>query len=117
MYQRVQILRKFNDNMVHSEWEGITHGVPRGSILSPLLFFLYINDLPRTLNNISISVHFANDTMVVIMNKNKMNFQNKINIVFDKLNKCFTANQLALNYEKTKFILSLTLVIQIIWIY
>ena len=67
--------------MVHSKWEGITHGVPQGSILGPLLFVLYINDLPRTLNNISISVHFAGDTMVVITNKNRMNFQNKINIV------------------------------------
>ena len=46
-----------------------------------------------------------------------MNFENKINIVLDKLNKWFTANHLALNYEKTEFILSLTLVIQIIWIY
>jgi hypothetical protein len=113
----VQILRKFNENMVHSEWEGITLGVTQGSILSPLLFFLYINDLPRTFNNISLSVLFINDTMVFITNKNRMNFQNKINIVFNKLNKCFTANQLALNYEKTKYILSLTLVIQIIWVY
>jgi len=112
----VQVFRKFNDNMVHCELEGITHGVPQASILGPL-FLLYINDLPGTLNNISISVHFADDTVVVITNKNRMNFQNKINIVFDKLNKWFTANQLALNYEKTKFILSLTLVIQIIWIY
>jgi hypothetical protein len=46
-----------------------------------------------------------------------MNFQNKINIEFEKLNKWFAANQLALNYEELNFILSLTLVIQIIWIY
>jgi len=97
--------------------KGLHMGYHEDQFLVLYYFFLYINDLPRTLNNISISVHFANDTMVVIMNKNRMNFQNKINIVFDKLNKYFTANQLALNYEKTKFILSLTLVIQIIWIY
>jgi hypothetical protein len=38
------------------------------------------------------------------MNKNSMNFQNKINMVFDKLNKWSTAHQWAFNYEKTKFI-------------
>ena len=81
-----------------------------------LYYFFYTLITLRTLKNISKSVHFSDDTVVVIMNKNRMNFQNKINIVFDKLNKWFTANQLALNYKKTKFILSLTLVIQIIWI-
>ena len=74
---------------------------------SLVLYYLFYTLMTlRALNNISISVHFADDTMVVITNKNRMNFQNKLNVVFDKLNKWFTANQLALNYEKTKFILS-----------
>jgi len=47
--------------MVHSEWERITLEMLQGSILGPLLFLLFINDLPRTLN-ISIRVLFADDT-------------------------------------------------------
>jgi hypothetical protein len=48
--------------MVRSEWERITLGMLQGSILGPILFLLFINDLPRTLNNISIQVLFADDS-------------------------------------------------------
>ena len=95
---------KFNNNMVHSKWEKITHGVQQGSILDPLSFLLYINDLPWTLKNIYIPVPFADDNSVIIMNKYVTNFQNKINMVFDKLNKWSTAHRWALNCKKTKFI-------------
>jgi hypothetical protein len=81
----VQIGRNFNDNVVHSKWGRITQGAPQGSILGPLLFLLYINDLPRVLNSISIPVLYADDTSVIITNTNSMNFQNTINIILDKL--------------------------------
>jgi hypothetical protein len=47
-YQRVQIFRKFSDNLVHSEWEWILCGVLQESILGPLLrylFFKLVTDL------------------------------------------------------------------------
>ena len=49
-----------------SDWVQITHGVPQGSILVPLLFLLYVNDLPHLINKNNRIVLFADDFGVAV---------------------------------------------------
>jgi len=53
-------------NTASSDWGKISHGVPQGYILGPLLFFIYINDLSKILSNISIPVLFTDDMSIIV---------------------------------------------------
>jgi len=86
-----------------SNWGGITHGIPQGSILGPLLFLLYINDLPQITNENSKIILYADDTSVIIANPNPTNFENNVNKLFQDVNRWFDTNLLSLNLDKTHY--------------
>jgi hypothetical protein len=91
-----------NSNKV-SNWARVRHGVPQGTILGPLLFLLYINDIPKIINRTSAPAVFADDTSILFAHSNPIDFNKNIYIVFITLNKWLRANQLSLNSNKTNY--------------
>jgi len=102
-YQRV-VLNNYSSSSC-SNWGEITHSVPQGSILRPLLFLLYIKDLPKITNDNSKIVLFAYDTSMIITNPNPSNFEKKsvIKIIQD-INEWFNINLVSLKLDKMHFI-------------
>jgi len=97
-----------NLNKISSSWGITTHGVPQGSVLGPLLFLVYINDLPIIISKIAKSVIFADDTSIIITNDKKVDFRNALQLTMIELSNWFRSNLLTLNYDKTYFLQFLT---------
>jgi hypothetical protein len=103
-FQKFMITQTNNHRNNFSTWAKIRHGVPQRSVLGPLLFLIYVNDLPKVINNESIPVLFADDTNILVTNHNPIDFVNDIHAVFKHINESFMANLLLLNFDKTNFV-------------
>jgi len=98
------VIKDKNLNKISSSWGRTTHGVPQGSVLGPLLFLVYINDLPITISKIATSIKFADDMSIIVTNNNKVDFKNTLQLAMIELSNWFRSNLLTLNYDKTYFL-------------
>ena len=88
---------------IKSSLNSIISGVPLSSILGPLSFLIFINDLPKSYSMKSIL--FADDTVLVQSDNNLGKLQNSVNHEMTKVMDWLTTNKLSLNISKTKYML------------
>ena len=105
----LEIMKSYlTDRLQCVEYKGVTSslkhvkmGVPQGSILGPLLFLLYINDLPNISRNIKFLL-FADDT-ALFLESAQGELQTTLDEELPKVCKWLQANKLSLNAEKTQY--------------
>ena len=95
---RVQYVKVGNSN---SSCQNVKSGVPQGSVMGPILFLIFFNDLPcSTLLKVLL---FADDTTLIASGKNLSELVNFMNHELKKISAWFRANQMVLHPDKTKF--------------
>ena len=96
---RIQYISITHD--LETDTKNICCGVPQGSILGPLLFLLYVNDLHNS--SALDPIMFADDTNLFYEHKDLKTLFSLVNQEQQKINEWFEANKLSLNVGKTKY--------------
>lgn len=84
----------------HSNYNSMVKGIPQGSSLGPLLFSIFINDLPRCCTECDIHL-YADDTVIYCSKHNISDINNLLQIDFDSVQQWLSYNKLILNKTKS----------------
>lgn len=79
-------------------------GIPQGSILGPLLYIIYVNDIFNVHSNVKC-VLYADDTVLIVRDKDVNNLFKRCSQLFALYSVWFTDNKLALNAKKTNYVI------------
>ena len=88
-------------NRMKSSWMDIELGVPQGSILGPLLFMIYVNDLPDVLNKCTGNL-YADNSMIYFSHKNPQEVKEVLERELEAMAVWIEQNKFRMNAAKTQ---------------
>ncbi|XP_011693469.1 PREDICTED: uncharacterized protein LOC105453325 [Wasmannia auropunctata] len=95
---------RFNNKL--SKLLDTKYGIPQGSVLGRLLFIIYINNIIEVCpEECSIKIFADNYILIYVTGESSEDLEEKMNMVFNKVEKWMNINQLKINTEKTKFMI------------
>ena len=94
-------MQRVSVNDTYSDWTSVSRGVPQGSILGPLLFLVFMNDLPSVVTSCTINL-YADDTTIYYANKDPDTVTRAINDDLQLIATWIESNKLTMNISKTQ---------------